>query len=45
MDRTDEQRAGERTVKPEVKTVAQPPRPADDDSTAEERRRDAYRLG
>jgi hypothetical protein len=43
MDRTDEQRTEDRAAEAELKT-AQNPRTADDGTSAEERRRDAYRL-
>jgi hypothetical protein len=42
MDRTDETPEEDRTAEPDVKT--EPPRTADDGLSAEERRRDAYRL-
>lgn len=43
MDRTDEKRTEDGAVEPEMKAAA-PPRTAEDGTSAEERRRDAYRL-
>jgi hypothetical protein len=43
MDRTDEQRSEDRAAEAELK-AAQARRTADDSTSAEERRRDAYRL-
>jgi hypothetical protein len=43
MDRTDEKDTDDAAVEPDVKAV-EPPRTGDDGASAEERRRDAYRL-
>lgn len=43
MDRTDQEHTEDGDVEPDMK-VAEPPRTADEGTSAEERRRDAYRL-
>jgi hypothetical protein len=43
MDRTDDRHTEDGDTEPDIKAV-EPPRTGDDGSSAEERRRDAYRL-